>query len=120
MPQNNCRGKLGDRVWNDLDADGIQDPGEPGIEGVLVQLRNSSGTIVDSTITDATDSTSSAAAFAPDPGPWRSTKARCPAVSSYLEHYLHEKPHPRTSTQPELQIKRREPGDVDTVSRELC
>ena len=25
---------LGNRVWNDLDRDGIQDPGEPGLEGI--------------------------------------------------------------------------------------
>jgi uncharacterized repeat protein (TIGR01451 family) len=31
-------GELGDRLWHDLDADGIQDAGEPGIEGVLVTL----------------------------------------------------------------------------------
>jgi len=29
---------LGDRVWNDLDYDGIQDAGEPGVSGVQVQL----------------------------------------------------------------------------------
>lgn len=30
---------LGDRVWSDLDADGIQDMGETGIAGVMVTLR---------------------------------------------------------------------------------
>ena len=29
---------LGDRVWLDVDRDGVQDPGEAGIGGVLVQL----------------------------------------------------------------------------------
>ncbi len=29
---------LGDRVWHDLDADGVQDAGEPGIQGVTVKL----------------------------------------------------------------------------------
>lgn len=29
---------LGDRVWNDQDGDGIQDPTEPGIAGVVVSL----------------------------------------------------------------------------------
>ncbi len=29
---------IGDRVWEDLDADGIQDPGEPGLDGVEVNL----------------------------------------------------------------------------------
>jgi len=30
---------VGDRVWRDLDGDGVQDPGEPGVEGVQVLLR---------------------------------------------------------------------------------
>ncbi len=30
--------KLGDRVWDDLNANGIQDAGEPGIDGVTVNL----------------------------------------------------------------------------------
>ena len=29
---------LGDFVWDDLDGDGTQDPGEPGIDGVVVNL----------------------------------------------------------------------------------
>ena len=29
---------IGDRVWSDADADGLQDPGEPGITGVTVNL----------------------------------------------------------------------------------
>ncbi len=31
-------GSLGDYVWHDLDADGIQESGEPGLEGVTVNL----------------------------------------------------------------------------------
>ena len=34
----NAPGRIGDTVWNDLDRDGIQDAGEPGIQGVTVQL----------------------------------------------------------------------------------
>ena len=30
-------GTLSNRVWNDLDGDGVQDPDEPGITGVMVQ-----------------------------------------------------------------------------------
>jgi hypothetical protein len=30
--------ELGNRLWEDEDLDGIQDPGEPGINGVLVEL----------------------------------------------------------------------------------
>ena len=31
---------IGDRVWEDLDGDGIQDFGEPGIQGVVVEAFN--------------------------------------------------------------------------------
>ncbi len=31
-------GTLGDRVWEDLDGDGLQDAGEPGLDGVTVTL----------------------------------------------------------------------------------
>ncbi|MBW3664793.1 MAG: DUF11 domain-containing protein, partial [Actinobacteria bacterium] len=43
---------IGDLVWNDRDSDGIQDPGEPGLDGVLVELRSSAGNTVASTVTD--------------------------------------------------------------------
>ncbi len=36
-------GKIGDVVWNDLDGDGTQDPGEPGIPGVKVTLTTTIG-----------------------------------------------------------------------------
>jgi hypothetical protein len=42
---------IGDFVWDDLNADGIQDTGEPGINGVSVKLFEMSGQIVDSTMT---------------------------------------------------------------------
>ncbi|MGB5049331.1 MAG: SdrD B-like domain-containing protein [Caldilineaceae bacterium] len=35
---------LGDFVWHDLNANGYQDPGEPGIPGVLVRVWNDDGT----------------------------------------------------------------------------
>jgi uncharacterized repeat protein (TIGR01451 family) len=50
---------LGDRVWQDDDADGIQDAGEPGIPGVTVTLSSralgstGSYTVVTSVTTDA-------------------------------------------------------------------
>lgn len=34
---------MGDRVWNDLDQDGLQDPDEPGITDVLVRVWDSTG-----------------------------------------------------------------------------
>lgn len=43
---------LGNYVWNDLDYDGIQDPGEPGVSGVDVVLKQGS-TEVDTKTTDA-------------------------------------------------------------------
>lgn len=36
-------GAIGDFIWCDLDNDGIQDPGEPGVEGVVVNLVCSGG-----------------------------------------------------------------------------
>ena len=43
---------VGDFVWLDLDADGVQDTGEPGIDGVTVNLYASGGsTPIDSTTT---------------------------------------------------------------------
>ena len=36
-------GSIGDRVWNDADADGVQDPGEAGITGVTVRLLDDVG-----------------------------------------------------------------------------
>ena len=32
-------GTIGDRVWHDLNGDGIQDAGEPGLNGVTVTLQ---------------------------------------------------------------------------------
>ena len=45
-------GAIGDRVWSDVDGDGIQDPGEPGIAGVTVELRDVFGTLLATAVTD--------------------------------------------------------------------
>jgi hypothetical protein len=42
---NDCDGQvdegcIGDRAWNDLDADGLQDAGEPGVAGATFFLRS--------------------------------------------------------------------------------
>jgi hypothetical protein len=44
---------LGDRVWEDLNKDGKQDDGEPGIPGVKVQLLDATGKVLAVTQTDA-------------------------------------------------------------------
>ncbi len=44
-------GKLGNFVWDDLDADGLQDPGEPGVGGVSVHLYRCDNTSVASMTT---------------------------------------------------------------------
>src|SRR5262245_46410188 len=36
---------LDGRVWEDLNADGTQDPGEPGLANVTVELRAASGSV---------------------------------------------------------------------------
>jgi fimbrial isopeptide formation D2 family protein len=38
--------RVGDLVWVDTDGDGIQDPGEPGIPGVVLELTHPDGTPV--------------------------------------------------------------------------
>jgi protocatechuate 3,4-dioxygenase beta subunit len=43
---------VGDYVWFDLNRDGIQDPGEPGVPGVIATLYNSAGQPLGSAVTD--------------------------------------------------------------------
>jgi SdrD B-like domain/Secretion system C-terminal sorting domain len=43
--------EVGNRVWNDVDGDGIQDAGEAGINGVQVQLYDVTGTALLATVT---------------------------------------------------------------------
>ncbi len=44
---------VGDRVWNDINADGVQDEDEPGIGGVTVKLLNEDGAVIATTVTAA-------------------------------------------------------------------
>ena len=44
---------IGDTVWNDVNSNGVQDPGEPGIPGVTVQLQDDSSNPIVNTVTDA-------------------------------------------------------------------
>ena len=44
---------IGDRVFDDLDRDGIQDSGnEPSVPGVTVQLKDCNGNVLDTQATD--------------------------------------------------------------------
>ena len=45
-------GAVGDRVWNDADGDGVQDPGELGLPGVTVNLYDADGNWLAATVTD--------------------------------------------------------------------
>jgi hypothetical protein len=44
---------LGNRVWQDDDADGIQSPAEPGVGGVCVNLYDAAGKLSQQTTTDS-------------------------------------------------------------------
>lgn len=43
-------GSIGDRVWHDLNGNGLQDADEPGMDGITVQLRQN-GTVLNTTQT---------------------------------------------------------------------
>ena len=47
-------GSIGDKVWNDVNANGTQDVGELGVAGITVTLFNNANNIIATTITDAT------------------------------------------------------------------
>ena len=45
---------IGDRIWSDTNGDGVQDPGEISLSGVVVELYDSTGTVLLATaVTDA-------------------------------------------------------------------
>jgi protocatechuate 3,4-dioxygenase beta subunit/regulation of enolase protein 1 (concanavalin A-like superfamily) len=48
-----CAGKIGDRVWDDKDGDGVQDSGEVGFSGVTVELLNAGGTVIQTKVTNS-------------------------------------------------------------------
>lgn len=47
-------GSIGNRIWEDLDGNGIQDAGEPGLDGVIVSLYDELGNLVQVATTDKT------------------------------------------------------------------
>jgi hypothetical protein len=57
LPQPVCFGKIGDFIWNDINGNGCQDAGEPGIAGVVVDLYAgcgaNKGALVKTTTTDS-------------------------------------------------------------------
>jgi protocatechuate 3,4-dioxygenase beta subunit len=46
-------GEIGDLVWDDINVNGLQDPGEPGVENIKVILEDCNGTRLDSTVTSS-------------------------------------------------------------------
>ncbi len=44
---------ISDRVWNDLNSNGIQDGGEPGLSGITVHLYDGDGNQITTAITDS-------------------------------------------------------------------
>jgi hypothetical protein len=51
LEQRQLLATVGDLVWQDIDTDGIQDVGEPGVDGVSVELFTSGGATAGSTTT---------------------------------------------------------------------
>ena len=72
-------GSIGDRVWNDANANGVQDPGEAGINGVTVQLLDDAGNLIATTVT-AGDGNYTFTTCRRAPTPSRSTPRRCRRV----------------------------------------
>lgn len=60
---------LGNFIWHDLDGDGIQDAGEPGVAGITVQLWNSAKTQL--LANTATNANGNYTVIAPIPGDYR-------------------------------------------------
>jgi len=53
VPAPDCAfNSLGNYVWHDINGDGIQNNGEPGVDGVMVKLHDSTGQTVKTTQTD--------------------------------------------------------------------
>jgi hypothetical protein len=50
--ESGCSASIGDFVWNDLDRDGVQDAGEPGLAGVRLTLQDSLFSTIASTTTN--------------------------------------------------------------------
>ena len=51
-PLRKGNGIIGDRIFHDVNADGIQNSGDQGLEGVVVRIFDSSGNLINSVVTD--------------------------------------------------------------------
>jgi len=72
---------LGNFVWDDLDQDGRQDAGEPGLSGVTVQLWNSTKTQL--IASDVTDANGVYGVVAPLPGDYR-IRVVLPSINDFF------------------------------------
>ena len=79
-------GSIGDRVWHDLDADGIQDFGESGPAGIGVTLLNSDDDVVATTTTGA----NGAYNFPDAPTGWLRIRVDLPIGSVFTVQYAGE------------------------------
>jgi len=52
MPAEASTGSMGDRIWLDLNGNGLQDGDEPGIPDITLSIFDSSGNILTTTLTD--------------------------------------------------------------------
>jgi hypothetical protein len=48
-----CDAQIGDRVWIDLNRDGLQSAGEPGLAGASLTLQAADGSVIGTALTDA-------------------------------------------------------------------
>ena len=67
--------QIGNYVWQDNDKDGLQDPSEPPLSGVTVQLIDANGTVVATTTTDAN-------------GQYLFDSNTTPAITAYTDYYI--------------------------------
>ena len=67
--------QIGNYVWQDDDKDGLQDPSEPPLSGVTVQLIDASGTVVATTTTDAN-------------GQYLFSSNSTPAITAFTDYYI--------------------------------
>jgi len=56
IPGSTGSGTVGNFVWNDLDGNGLQDGGEPGLAGVGLELQLCDGTVVATTVSTGSGS----------------------------------------------------------------